>query len=130
MNKLCPQVYTGVPVRGGVVLTLCAIVLTSTIAPVFAQKRTAVRVSTGEAGRPTLPRKRESEEERERRQAAARRAGKAQEKGRLYTPVSAQGPTTGLPSIGSEGVEKTNAEIMIQQARTPEISRTPRLTEE
>ncbi|HVF51800.1 MAG TPA: lamin tail domain-containing protein [Pyrinomonadaceae bacterium] len=105
--------------RRHVALALCAVLLTSTILPASAQRRTAVRIPAGEAtptNAPPRKKERETQKERDARRAAAARRAKAQDGFLSYTPVSSDQETVGDPSTGEDGVQKTNNQIMAEQA--------------
>lgn len=107
---------------------LCALLLTSTISPAFAQRRTSIRLPAGEASAAPLLRKktRGQEKAREaRRSASARLRAKAQDASRRDASANQREITVGVPTTGEPGVEKSTAEIMSEQAIAPAVARRP-----
>ena len=111
---------------------LCLILLSS-VTPLFAQRRTAIRVRAGEA---TKPAARPSEKEREREPGqsirARRASGQSKQDGKLpYKPVSSDADTVGEPTTGEVGIEKRMSAISAEQAVLEvEKDRVPRLIPE
>ncbi|MFL6230224.1 MAG: lamin tail domain-containing protein [Pyrinomonadaceae bacterium] len=106
--------------------------LASTLSPLSAQRRVAIRVPAGEASKPAAPAPRQSEREREReREAALARArrlkGAAQDK-RLTAASDEE--TVGVPTTGEVGVPKLTSDIMREQSYAPAILRAPRMMKE
>jgi hypothetical protein len=107
--------------------------LTSTISPAFAQRRTAIRFPAGEASSAPVSRRNERERERvreARRKASGRLRANAQDISRRSGAIDQQGEKVGVPSTGEAGVEKLTDEIMREQANAPAIARRPLLMAE
>jgi hypothetical protein len=116
--------------RVALVNGLCGIILCSSAPQLSAQRRSAIRVPTGET-RPTpgsTTRKGKKEDEKPR--AASRL--KAREQRGFLTPqrVDDTGVTVGVPWTGDIGVEKSTAQIMTEQANAPAKVGEPRLIPE
>ncbi|HEX8455880.1 MAG TPA: lamin tail domain-containing protein [Pyrinomonadaceae bacterium] len=98
---------------------LCVALLASTISPTLAQKRTAIRVSPGEASSTALPRNKERSRAKARGEERERRT-----RGRLKATqdpysVSQTQDTLGVPWAGEVGVTKTTDDLMRDQAEAP-----------
>ena len=122
-------------VRASLALLLSAALLSPLGLTSLAQKRVALRAAAdaSESAPVARGKKRHRGEERERAGARLRNgtsrlnSRQKQQPSLTYTPVNPDIETTGQPSFGAIGLQKTNAELMESQAAAPAVARVPRL---
>jgi len=106
--------------------------LFASVTPLFAQRRTAIRLSSNDAKSSTPPAAVKSEREKEKESRRATPA-RVRVKGGHLNPAQQEdekGYTVGVPTTGEMGVQKTTAHIMSEQAYAPEKSIRPMLVPE
>jgi hypothetical protein len=128
----------GIRVRPVLAFLLSLTLLSSFGLTSIAQQRVAVRAAPGGSESTPAPRSRRHEQAEEKGRPGPRRSRgtlhpsppQKQQPVLTYTPVSADIETTGQPSFGAIGLQKTNAELMATQAAAPAVERGPRLMAE
>ena len=117
--------------RRVLVYGLCFMMFAS-VTPLFAQRRTAIRVPSTEAKTSTPSATEKSEREKERESRGATPARVRTKTGALNRPLQEdeKGYMVGVPTTEAMGIQKTTAHIMSEQAYAPEKSTRPTLVPE